>query len=138
MLRALLALISSLQFGEKLKRDFRHSLRQAAVLALAALLLFAAACFGLFAAYQALVLNNHFTPAEAAGLIAVALLFFGALLIAALPLFDRRAERRAKTSSNPLEALGLLDEDLGKTMQQISPLTLLAIAFLAGLFAGRR
>jgi hypothetical protein len=32
----------------------------------------------------------------------------------------------------------LVDEGVGKAMQQVGPLPLLAIAFLAGIFAGRR
>jgi len=36
------------------------------------------------------------------------------------------------------EGAGLLDQGVGKAMQQVGPVTLLAIAFIAGLLASRR
>jgi hypothetical protein len=68
MLRASLALLSTLQFGARIKESFERSLRHAAVIAVAAVLLVAAAVFGLIAAYHALVSIYQFDAAEAAGI----------------------------------------------------------------------
>jgi len=70
MLRSALALLSSLQIGLRVKESVERSLRQAAVVAVAAAVLIAAAVFGLVAAYHALILSYGFTPAAAAGIIA--------------------------------------------------------------------
>jgi hypothetical protein len=55
MLRTALALLSTLQIGARIKDSFERSLRQALVIAVAAVLLIAAAVFGLLAAYHALI-----------------------------------------------------------------------------------
>ena len=55
MLRLALSLLSSLQIGARLKQSFERSLRLAAVVAVAIIILLAAAGFGLLAAYQALI-----------------------------------------------------------------------------------
>ena len=57
MLRAAMALLSTLQIGARIKESFERSLRQAAVIAVAVVFLAAAAVFGLIAAYHALVSN---------------------------------------------------------------------------------
>ena len=36
------------------------------------------------------------------------------------------------------EGVGMLDQGVGKAMQSVGPVTLLAIAFIAGLLASRR
>ena len=66
MLRAALALLSSLNVGLRIRETIERSLKLAILVAVAVLLLIAAACFGLFAAYQALVLSYAFTPPGAA------------------------------------------------------------------------
>ena len=138
MLRSALALLSSLQIGVRIKESIERSLRQAIVIAVAAIVLIAAA-FGLLAAYHALVSSYGFTPTEAAGILAAALALLGVLILATLPLFARK---RKAAAPGMMEAAGeganVLDQGVGKAMQQLGPVTLLAIAFIAGLLASRR
>jgi hypothetical protein len=88
MLRSALALLSSLQVGLRIKESVERSLRQAVVIAAAAVVLIGAAAFGLLAAYQALIAHG-FTPAEAAGIVAASLALIGVLILATLPLVAR-------------------------------------------------
>ena len=139
MLRPALALLSSLQLGQRIKESIERSLKQAMVLVIAAIVLVAAAVFGLLAAFHALVLSYGFTPTGAAGVIAAALALLGALILAMLPLFGR--ERKKQPPSIPAavgEGAGLVDQSVGRAMQQVGPITLLAIAFLAGVLLSRR
>ena len=139
MLRSALALLSSLQVGLRIREAVERSLRQAAVVAIAAILLIGAAAFGLFAAYQTLVLSHGFAPPEAAGIVAAALALVGVLILAMLPLFARKRKPEAPSALAAAgEGAGLLDQGVGKAMQQVGPVTLLAIAFIAGILAGRR
>lgn len=139
MLRSALALLSSLQIGLRIKESIERSLRQAIVIAVGVVVLVAAAAFGLVAAYQALVLTYGFTPPAAAGIIAAALALLGVLILATLPLFARKPKHPAPSMMEAgSEGVGLLDQGVGKAMQQVGPLTLLAIAFVAGLLASRR
>jgi hypothetical protein len=139
MIRAALALLSTLQIGARLKESLERSLRQAVVIAVAVVLFIAAAVFGLLAAYQALVSHYQFSATEAAGIMAGGLLLVGLIVLALVPLIGRQPKR---AKPGPLAATGegvsLVDQGLGKAVQQIGPVPLLAIAFLAGLFAGRR
>jgi hypothetical protein len=139
MLRSALALLSSLQIGLRIKESIERSLRQAIVIAVAVIVLIAAAAFGLLAAYHALVLSYGFTPPEAAGILAAALALLGVLILATLPLFARKRKSPAPSMMEATgEGAGLLDQGVGKAMQQVGPVTLLAIAFIAGLLASRR
>jgi hypothetical protein len=139
MLRSALALLSSLQIGLRIKESIERSLRQAIVIAVAVIVLIAAASFGLVAAYQALVLTYGFTPPAAAGIVAAALALLGVLILATLPLFARKPKRPAPSMmAAGSEGIGMLDQGVGKAMQQVGPVTLLAIAFIAGLLASRR
>jgi hypothetical protein len=140
MLRSALALLSSLQVGLRLKESVERSLRQAVVIAVAIVVLLFAAAFGLVALYHFLVSNHGFAPAEAAGIVAAALLFLGLLVLATLPLFARRRRMRQAPSLAVAagEGMGLVDQSVGKAMQQVGPVTLLAVAFIAGLLASRR
>ena len=138
MLRSALALLSSLQIGLRLKESVERSLRQAIVVGVAAVVLIAAAAFGLFAAYHALIAGG-FTPAEAAGIVAASLALLGALILATLPLVARK--RKASAPSMPAamgEGAGLIDQSVGRAMQQVGPVGILAIAFLAGVLLSRR
>jgi hypothetical protein len=139
MLRSVLALLSSLQVGLRIRESIERSVRQAALIGIASLLLIAAVCFGLFAAYQALILSHGFTAPEAAGTIAGALAALG-LIVLAVSLASARKPR--PLAPGPLaaanESVGLLDQSVGKAMQQVGPVGLLAIAFIAGLLASRR
>jgi uncharacterized membrane protein (DUF485 family) len=139
MLRSALALLSSLQIGLRFKESVERSLRQAVVMAIAVVVLIGAAAFGLLAAYQALMGVYGFTPSAAAGIIAAALALVGVLILATL-LLARRPKRQQPPSvlAATGEGVGLLDQGVGKAMQQVGPVTLLAIAFVAGILASRR
>ena len=139
MLRSALALLSSLQVGLRFKESVERSLRQAVVMAIAVVVLIGAAAFGLLAAYQALMAVYGFTPAAAAGIIAAALALVGVLILATL-LLARRPKRQQPPSvlAATGEGVGLLDQGVSKAMQQVGPVTLLAIAFVAGILASRR
>jgi hypothetical protein len=139
MLRSALALLSSLQIGLRIKESIERSLRQAIVIAIAVVVLIAAAAFGLVAAHQALVLSYGFTPPEAAGIVAAALALLGLLILATLPLFGRKRKVQAPgPMAAASEGVGLIDQSVGKAMQQVGPVTLLAIAFIAGILLSRR
>jgi hypothetical protein len=139
MLRSALALLSSLQIGLRFKESVQRSLRQAVVIATAVIVLIGAAAFGLLAAYQALMGVYGFTPAAAAGIIAAALALVGVLILATLLLLARRPKQQAPSMLAATgEGVGLLDQGVGKAMQQVGPVTLLAIAFVAGILASRR
>ena len=138
MLRSALALLSSLQIGARIKEAVERSLRQAILIALAVAVLIGSAAFGLIAAYHALISIYQFSPLAAAGLIAVSLLVVGLLILATVPLIG--GKRRAAPAPLPsaAEGLGLADQQLGKAMKQVGPITLLAVAFIAGVLASRR
>jgi hypothetical protein len=139
MLRTALALLSSLQIGARIKETVERSLKQAIVIAVAVVVLIAAAAFGLVAGYQALVLSYGFTPPAAAGIVAGALAVLGFLILATLPLFGRkRKPQAAGPMAAASEGLGMVDQSVGKAMQQVGPVTLLAIAFVAGVLLSRR
>jgi hypothetical protein len=139
MLRAALTLLSTLQIGATIKDTFDRSLKQAAVLIVAAMFLIAAVVFGLIAAYHALVSIAQFTPAEAAGIMAGLLLLIGLIMLAIVPTIGKRREAPLPSPlASAAQSVNLVDEGVGKAMQQVGPLPLLAIAFLAGIFAGRR
>lgn len=97
MLRAALALLSTVQVGARIKDSFERSLRRAAVIAIAAMLLVTAAVFGLIAAYHALVSVYYFGPAGAAAIMAAGLLLAGLIALALFPLIGRPPKRAAPT-----------------------------------------
>jgi hypothetical protein len=140
MLRAAMALFSTLQIGARIKESFERSLRQAAVIAVAVVFLAAAAVFGLIAAYHALVSLYQFDAAEAAAIMAGVLLLVG-LIVLAIASSMGRPPKQAPAPA-PLASVGdpiaMLDQGVGKAMQQVGPVPLLAIAFIAGVLFGRR
>jgi hypothetical protein len=140
MLRAAMALFSTLQIGARIKESFERSLRQAAVIAVAVVLLVAGAVFGLIAAYHALVSIYQFDAAEAAAIMAGVLLLVGLIVLAIASSMGREPKRPAKAS--PLVATpdptAALDQGVGKAMEQVGPVPLLAVAFIAGVLFGRR
>lgn len=139
MLRSALALLSTFQIGLRIRETVERSLRLASLVAVAALLLIVAAIFGLFAAYQALVLSHGYAPPEAAGIIAAALAVPGLILFV---IFLLAARKPKPPEPNPLaavsEGVGLLDQSVNRAMQQVGPVGLLAIAFIAGALISRR
>jgi glucan phosphoethanolaminetransferase (alkaline phosphatase superfamily) len=139
MLRSAFALFSSLQVGARIKQSIESYIRQAIVIAVAAIAFIAATAFGLVAAYHALVSIYGFTPMEAAGIVAGLLILLGVLILALLPLVGRK--RRAEAQGVPAvvgEGAAIVDQSVGRAMQQVGPVTLLAIAFLAGVLLSRR
>jgi len=122
MLRSALALLSTLQIGARVKESFQRYLRQGVVIAVAAGLLIAAAIFGLLAAYHALVSIYQFSALQAAAIMAACLLLVGLMVLVIVPLIERQAKR---ASPAPLvatgEGTGLVDQGLGKVIQQIGP-----------------
>jgi hypothetical protein len=138
MLRSALALLSSLQVGLRIKQAIERSLRQAVVIAIAAVVLICAAGFGLLAAQQTLIAHG-FPPAVAAGIVAASLALLGVLILATLPLFARQRKPEVPSMlAAGTEGGGMLDQGVGRAMQTVGPVTLLAIAFIAGLLASRR
>lgn len=140
MLRTALALLSTLQIGARIKESVERSLRQAAVVAVAVVFLIAASVFGLIAAYQALVSIYQFEPVEAAAIMAGVLLLIGLIVLAIVPSIGREPKKPAQAPS-PLASVdpgAMIDQGVGKAMQQVGPVPLLVAAFLAGIFAGRR
>jgi hypothetical protein len=138
MLRTALALLSSLQVGLRIRESIERSVRQAIVVAVALVILIIAVLFGLFAAYQ-LLIGHGFTPAAAAGIIAAALFLLSMLVLATVPLFVPRPKReRPSMTVAAGEGLGLVDQGVNRAMQQVGPITMLAIAFVAGILASRR
>ena len=140
MLRAAMALLSTLQIGARIKQALERSLRQAAVIAVAVVLLVAAAVFGLIAAYHALVSIYQFDAAEAAAIMAGVLLLVGLIVIAIALSMGHGPKRPTQASpfvSGP-DPTAMLDQGVGKAMQQVGPVPILAIAFIAGLLFGRR
>ena len=139
MLRAALALLSSRQVGSRIKQSFERSVRQASVIAVAVLLLVAAAIFSLIAAYQALISVYQFSAVEAAAIMAAGLLIVELLVIAITPLIGARPKpARPNLLAETGVGLSLIDRSVGSAMQQVGPLPLVLIAFMAGLLASRR
>jgi hypothetical protein len=138
MLKLALSLLSSLQMGARLKETVDRSLRQAAIIGIAAAVLIAAVVFGLVAAYHALISVYGFSEAGAAGLLAFILALLGVLILLVLRLSARQIKTQPSLLTSPAEGMAMIDQGLGKALQQVSPLTLVAIAFAAGLLASRR
>ena len=140
MLRTALALFSTLQIGARIKESVERSLRQAAVVAVAAVLLIAATIFGLIAAYQALVSIYQFDAVEAAAIMASVLLVIGLIVLAIVPSMGRAPKEAPAPSrlASTADPAAMIDQGVGKAMQQVGPVPLLVAAFLAGIFAGRR
>ncbi len=137
MLRLVLSLISSLQIGARIKDTVERSVKQAIVIAIAVVVLLFAIGFGLVAGYQALIVYG-FTPLAAAGIVAGLLALLGVLILAMVPLFGKPKRREPSLVNAPAEGMAMIDQGVGKAMQQVGPLTLLVIAFAAGLLASRR
>ncbi len=137
MLRIVLSLVSSLQIGARIKDAIERSAKKAAVIAIAAVVFLFAIAFGLVAAYQALIVYD-FTSLEAAGIVAGALVALGLVVLAFLPLVSRQKPQAQTLVNAPAEGMAMIDQGVGKAMQQVGPLTLLAVAFAAGLLASRR
>jgi hypothetical protein len=143
MLRGMLGLLSTAQLGARLKISAERLFRQAAILSVAAVIFVAALVFGLIAAYQALVFSLGFSELEAAAFMALTLLLLSILVSAMVPLMNSPPRRSAMVAPRPeveylTQGIGYVDQGVGTVMQQMGPLPLLSIAFVAGLLASRR
>ncbi|MEZ5828538.1 MAG: hypothetical protein R3D30_09570 [Hyphomicrobiales bacterium] len=139
MLRLALSLISSLQIGARIKDTVERSVKKAVIYAIAGVIFLFALAFGLVAGYFALIDLYGFSPLESAGIVAGALLAIALVVLAFIPLVAR--EKKTDTQSlmaAPAEGLAMVDQSVNKAMQQVGPLTLLAVAFAAGLLLSRR
>jgi hypothetical protein len=124
MLRAAMALLSTLQIGARIKESFERSLRQAAVIAVAVVFLVAAAVFGLIAAYHALVSIYQFDAAEAAAIMAGVLLLVGLIVIAIALSMGRRASARpcsrsARCPSSPSPSSPACSSAAGSRLSEV-------------------
>ncbi len=138
MLRIVLSLVSSLQIGARIKDAIERSAKKAIIIAIATVVFLFAIAFGLVAAYQALLVYD-FTALEAAGIVAGALVALGLVVLAFLPLVNRPQKNQAQSLVNaPAEGMAMIDQGVGKAMKQVGPVTLLVVAFAAGLLASRR
>jgi hypothetical protein len=139
MLRTALALLSTVQFGARIKETVDRSLRQAAIASIAVVLLLAASVFGLIAAYHALISLYQFTPGEAAAIMAAALLFVGLVVLLVASRVGAARKRQAPSrAASAGDGAGVVDQGVDKVVQQIGPVPLIAMAFIAGVLAARR
>ena len=140
MLRSALAIVSSLRLGMGIKETFERKVRSALVITVAGVLLFVAAMWGLVTAHFAL-LDAGFSAVVASAIVAAALFLASMLTLAALPLVARPHRSRlvrAVDKEGPAGAVHVMDEQVGRMIQQVGPLGILATAFAIGLVAGRR
>jgi len=137
MLRLVLAAISSLQLGTRIKDAIEKSVKKAVIYAIAGVVLLYAIAFGLVAGYQALIVYG-FTTVESAGIVAAALVVLALIVLAFIPLVTREKPQQQRLVDAPAEGMAMVEQGVGKAMQQVGPLTLLVIAFAAGLLASRR
>jgi hypothetical protein len=137
MLRLVLSLISSLQIGARIRDVVERSVKQAIIIAIAIVVFLFAIGFGLVAAYQALIVYG-FTPLAAAGIVSGVLAVLGVLILALASTVGKPKHKELNLSRAPAEGMAMIDQGVGKAMQQVGPLTLLVIAFAAGLLASRR
>ena len=138
MLRLILTAVSSLQIGTRIKDAVERSVKKAVIIAIAAVILLFAIAFGLVAGYQALIVYG-FTAAAAAGIVAGALVVLALIVLAFIPIMTRpkKADPHSLMEA-PAEGMAMIDQSVGKAMQQVGPLTLLVAAFAAGLLVSRR
>jgi hypothetical protein len=71
--------------------------------------------------------------------VAAALTLLGLLVLATLLLFARKPKRQEPSMmASAGEGMGVVGQGVGNAMQQVGPMKLLAIAFIAGVLASRR
>ncbi|ODA68283.1 hypothetical protein A7A08_00101 [Methyloligella halotolerans] len=140
MFGKILGLVSSLQIGARIKEKAEAIKRQAIVAVIGVVFLLFAFIFGLLAGYHALIEIAEFSPLEAAGIVAGGMLLLACFILAAIPLFG---ERPSKPKPQMMveagtQTLEMAEQSLNQAMRRTSPITLLAVAFAAGLLASRR
>ncbi len=135
MLRLVLSLITSMQAGARIKETVETSVRRAVVAAIALIVLLFAIGFGLVAGYYALI-GQGLSPLVASGIVAGTLLVLSLVLVM---LAARKPRPKQPDFVNaPAESMAMVDESVGKAMQQVGPLTIVVAAFAAGLLLSRR
>ncbi len=138
MLRLALSLISSLQIGARIQSAVQQSVKKAVLYAIAGVIVLFAIGFGLVADYQALILYG-FTAVASAGIVAGALAVLAVIVVLLTPLLTEPKKANAQSFVNaPAEGIAMVDQSVGKAMQQVGPLTLLVAAFAVGLLVSRR
>jgi len=138
MLRLALSLISSLQIGARIQSAVQQSVKKAVLYAIAGVIVLFAIGFGLVAGYQALILYG-FTAVASAGIVAGALAVLAVIVVLLTPLLTEPKKANAQSFVNaPAEGIAMVDQSVGKAMQQVGPLTLLVAAFAVGLLVSRR
>ncbi|HZJ11342.1 MAG TPA: hypothetical protein VFD26_01660 [Methyloceanibacter sp.] len=138
MLRLALSLISSLQIGARINSAVQQSVKKAVLYAIAGVILLFAIGFGLVAGYQALILYG-FTAVASAGIVAGTLAVLAIIVILLTPALTEPKKAKAESFVNaPAEGIAMVDQSVGKAMQQVGPLTLLVAAFAVGLLVSRR
>jgi hypothetical protein len=138
MFHALVSFLTTFRFGARLKRIVESTIRKAIVVAVAAVVLLAAVGFGLALAYNALCSIYGFSEIAAAGIVAGVLVMIGLVALATLPLIGPKADRRPVLAVAKRESAAAVDSGLRNTMHQLGPMTVVVIAFAAGLLLGRR
>lgn len=140
MLTKILGLVSSLQIGARIKEKIDALKRQAIVAAIGVVFLLFAVIFGLLAGYHALIEFAEFTPLESAGIVAGGLLVLALIFLAMIPAVgERPGKSKPQTMVDAgTEGLEVVEQGLNRAMRKTSPITLLAVAFAAGLLASRR
>jgi hypothetical protein len=138
MFRLALSLISSLQVGARIQGAIQQSVKKAVLYAIVGVILLFAIGFGLVAGYQAL-LAYGFTAVASAGIVAGALALLAVIVLLFIPLLtEPKKTETQRLFDAPAEGMAMVDKSVGKAMQQVGPLTLLVVAFAAGLIASRR
>lgn len=133
MIAHVLKLLTAARLGEAAKKAVSRACIQAAVLSVAALLVLGGTIFGLIAAY--LVLASIFSPAEAAGLLAAAMILAGLAVLAVRSIVMRRREVR-QDQATP-DAASALHSGASEIVRSMGPAQVIALSLMAGMAAGR-
>ena len=141
MLRTALALLSTLQIGARIKDSVERSLRQATVIAVACGV--AHRRFGLRPRSQPIrrsCRSISSTPLRRRRSWQASSCWIGLIVLAIVPSMGRPPKEAPTPSrlTSTADPAAMIDQGVGKAMQQVGPVPVLVAAFLAGIFAGRR
>jgi len=140
MLRILMGVLSSLRLGAQVRAELQAIKRQSIVVTIAVLFLVMAIAFGLVALYHVLIDVCGFSVLASAGIMTGSLFVIAVLIFLSRSLFRPRKSKPKPQAMLDAGTDGLLmvEKSVDKAMQEVGPLTLLAVAFAAGLLASRR